>query len=130
MLAGTPLSPWAVNLDVSLQRYPFLQQSGGFIKLSTKKIISACLAGSIVLQRMGMEFILFILHSRDSSQADPLVQRAQADFSWSSRAGYIREGELELQAGEVSSLARAQSQGVPARPVEWDQCLKPRQGLG
>lgn len=71
MLAGPLLSPWAVNLDVPLQRDPFLQHSGGFIKSSTKKRekkkkrISECLAGSIVLQRMGMEFILFNLHSRE-----------------------------------------------------------------
>lgn len=51
---------------------------------------------------MGMEFILFNLHTRDSSQVDPFVKRAQADFSWSSWTG-LREGELELQAREASS---------------------------
>lgn len=87
-----------------------LTAEGRFYKVTHKKIISACLAGSIVLQRMGMESILFNLHSRDS-RVDTFVKRAQADFPWSSWAGYIREGELELQAGEMSSPSRAQSQG-------------------
>lgn len=97
-------------------------------KKKKKKIISTCLAGPIVLQRMRMEFILFNLPSRDSSQIDLLAETAQADFSCSSQADYIREGELELQSGEVSSPARAQPQGAPAGPVVWDQCLKPCQG--
>lgn len=75
-----------------------------------------------------MEFILFNLPSRDSSQIDLLAETAQADFSCSSQADYVREGELELQSGEVSSPARAQPQGAPAGPVVWDQCLKPCQG--
>lgn len=83
--------------------------------------MSACLAGSIVLQRMGVEFILFNLHSRESSRVDRFVKWAQADSSRSSRASWEGKGSWSCRQGRCPP-----HQGLS--PTVWDRCLKPGQG--
>lgn len=73
MLARTLLNLQAISMDVSSERSAPAAECK-ILNLKKKKKIGACLAVSIVLQRIRVEFILFRLHSRESSPLDTFAE--------------------------------------------------------